>query len=316
MSGTNDQQLPPGLGGVAPAQVPQVPNAPAGASVITMPNPTPRAPAPVTQEQYNAQFLQPAPQVPAGQEPPQQQQFVNPMLQTLAPPAPVTAQPQAPAAPVPPVVPEPPKPAEAPKPGTVADLAGALGSDPMLAPGIAYLEAAATQHKIDVARAFGNAADELDARFIDRAYLTDVVGAEVAAQMIKVAESSIAFAAQTRENLFSECRAVAGEAAQWDQAVALFNQHADAETKAAIGAMFDTMNRAQMLYAAKQVVAFAKGTGGVVAPNSQPLGTPGAVQGLSMEQYRAELAKLPRNAPDSAYEALRVQRTAGLKAGL
>ena len=312
----NDQQLPPGLG-VAPAQTPQVPGTPPGTSVISMPNPTPR-PAPVTQEQYNQQFLQPAPQVPAGQEPPAAPVFQNPMLQTLQAPAPVTAQPAPtpatpPVLPVPPVVPEPQKPVA--QPGAVADLAGALGSDPMLAPGIAYLEAAATAAGLDVTRAFGNAADELDARFIDRAYLVEKVGQEQADQMIKVAESSIQFAATTRDNLFAECRAVAGDQGQWDQAVALFNQHADAETKAAIGGMFDSMNKAQMLYAARQLVQFAASTGGVVNPGVQPLGSPGTVTGMSMEEYRGALAQLPRNAPDSAYEALRAQRAAGMKQG-
>jgi len=304
----NDQQLPPGLGGGA--SVPQVPNTPAGTSVINMPNPTPR----VTQEQYQQQFVQPAPVLPTGQEPPAPVHHPNPMLQTLAPPAPVTAQPVAPAPvlPTPPVVPEAPKPTA---PTGVADLAGALGADPMLAPGIAYLEAAATAADLDVQRAFGNAADELDARFIDRAYLVEKVGQAQADQMIKVAESSIQFAATTRENMFAECRAVAGDAGQWDQAVALFNQHADAETKAAIGGMFDSMNKSQMLYAAKQLVQFAASTGGVVQPGVQPLGAPGTVTGMSMEEYRGALANLPRNAPDSAYETLRAQRAAGMKQG-
>ena len=307
----NDQQLPSGLGGIAPAAAPQLPS---GGSVVNMPNPAPA----ITQQQYQQQFLAPAPQVAPGQEPPPAPVYQNPMLTTLQP-LPVPGQepaPQPAAQPplVPPVVPEAPKPEGAP--AKVADLAGALGTDPMIAPAIAYLEAAATTAGLDVQRAFGNAADELDARFIDRAYLVEKVGQAEADQMIKVAESSIKYAAQVNTNLLNECRAVAGDQGTWDQAVALFNQHADAGTKAAISAMFDSMNRDQMIYASQQLVAFAKNTGGVVQSTRQPLGAPGTAQGLTSEAYRAELAKLPRNAPDSAYENLRNQRQAGANAGL
>lgn len=314
----NDQQLPAGLGGVPPAATPQVPGAPAGSSVIAMPNPQPKAPVQLSYEEYQRQFQSQQPQVPANQVPPPMAQTPNPMLTTLAPPLAPGQQPAAPAVPAlptPPVVPEPPK-AEPPAAGTVADLAGALGSDPAIAPGIAYLEAAATQAGLDVTRAFGNAADELDPRFIDKAYLVEKVGQEQADQMIKVATASIEYAKVATENLYTEVRQSAGGDEAWGQAIALFNKHAPQETKVALGALFDSMNKDQMIYAAAQVVAFAKTTGGVITQGQQPLGTPGNVQGMTMEQYRTELAKLPRNAPDSAYEALRTQRAAGMKAGL
>lgn len=319
----NDQQLPAGLGGVPPAATPQIPGTPAGTSVINMPNPAPKpaapAPAPMlTYEQYQAQFLSQQPQVPASQVPPAPAQNPNPMLTTLqAPPAPGTQPAPAPAPPVlptPPVVPEPPKSDAAA--GTVADLAGSLGSDPAIVPGIAYLEAAATAAQLDVTRAFGQAADELDVRFIDRAYLVEKVGQAQADQMIKVAEASIMYAKAATEKLYSDVRASVGGDEAWGQAIALFNQHAPQETKVAIAALFDSMNPEQMKYAAGQVAAFAKSTGGVVQTGVQPLGTPGNVQGLSMEQYRTALAALPRNATDAQYEALRAQRAAGMKAGL
>ncbi len=320
----NNQSLPAGLGGVPPAATPNVPGAPAGASVVNMPNPVinrePAAPAGpmLTYEQYQAQFTAQQPAVPAAQVPPPLAQNPNPMLTTLQPlappPAPGAPAAPAPAAPVPPVVPEPPK--EAPAPGTVADLAGALGSDPAIAPGIAYLEAAASAAGLDTTRAFGNAADELDARFIDRAYLVEQVGQEQADQMIKVATASIEYAKVATEKLYTDVRTAAGGDAAWGQAIALFNKHAPQETKVALGALFDSMNKDQMIYAAQQVVAFAKSTGGVIDAAPQPLGTPGAVQGMSMEAYRAAIAALPRNAPESAYTALREQRKAGMAAGL
>ena len=310
----NDQQLPAGLG-VPPAATPQVPGAPAGSSVITMPNPvTKPAQAPMlTYEQYQAQFLSQQPQVPAGQVPPAPAQNLNPMLTTLQPPPAPGAAPAP--APAPPVVPAPPKP-EATAAGTVADLAGALGTDPAIAPGIAYLEAAATAAQLDVTRAFGQAADELDVRFIDKAYLVEKVGQAQADQMIKVAEASIVYAKAAQEQLYADVRTSAGGDAAWGQAIALFNQHAPQETKVALGALFDSLNKEQMMYAAQQVVAFAKSTGGVVQTSAQPLGTPGAVQGMSMEQYRTAIAALPRQATDAQYEALRQQRAAGMKAGL
>jgi hypothetical protein len=316
----NDQQLPAGLGGVAPAVAPSIPNTPAGTSVINMPNPTPKpqqAPM-LTYEQYQAQFTAAQPQVAPSQVPPAPAQNPNPMLTTLQPPAAPGQQPvvqDQPVLPVPPVVPEPPK-VEAPAAGTVADLAGALGTDPAIAPGIAYLEAAATQAGLDVTRAFGNAADELDARFIDKAYLIEKVGQAQADQMIKVATASIEYASHQRQALYTECRAVAGDDATWQQAVEIFNKHADPRTKAVISAQFDSLNKDQMLDAATRLVAFAKQSGGVIVNTVQPLGNPGAAQGLSAEAYRIAVGKLPRNAPDSAYEALRVQRAAGQRAGL
>lgn len=323
----NNQSLPAGLGGVPPASTPNVPGAPAGSSVIHMPNPVinrePAAPAApmLTYEQYQAQFTAQQPAVAPSQVPPPLAQNPNPMLTTLQPmdPPPAPGAPAAPPAaplapPTPPVVPEPPK--ETPAPGTVADLAGALGSDPAIAPGIAYLEAASNAAGLDTTRAFGNAADELDARFIDKAYLIEKVGQEQADQMIKVATASIEYAKVATEKLYSDVRASAGGDEAWGQAIALFNQHAPKETKVALGALFDSMNKEQMVYAAQQVVAFAKGTGGVINAAPQPLGTPGAVQGMSMEAYRAAIAALPRNAPESAYTALREQRTAGKAAGL
>lgn len=320
----NEQSLPAGLGGgsIPAVATPQIPGAPAGASVITMPNPViNREPAQqmLSYEQYQAQFTANQPQVPAAQVPPPLAQNPNPMLTTLqplaAPPAPGATPPVAPPVlPTPPVVPEPPKSDAAP--GSVADLAGALGSDPAIAPGIAYLEAAATAGGIDTTRAFGNAADELDARFIDKAYLIEKVGQEQADQMIKVATASIEYAKVATEKLYSDVRASAGGDEAWGQAIALFNKHAPQETKVALGALFDSMNKDQMVYAAQQVVAFAKGTGGVIAAAPQPLGSPGAVQGLGMAEYRAAIAALPRNAPESAYAALREQRKAGMAAGL
>ena len=318
----NDQQLPAGLGGVPPAATPQIPGTPAGTSVINMPNPTPKpaapAPAPMlTYEQYQAQFLSQQPQVPASQVPPAPAQNPNPMLTTLQPPPAPGVQP-VPAvapAPVPPVVPEPPKP-DAPAAGTVTDLAGALGSDPAIAPGIAYLEAAATAAQLDATRAFGQAADELDVRFIDRAYLVEKVGQAQADQMIKVAEASIVYAKAATDQLLADVRTSAGGDAAWSQAVELFNKHAPKETKAALGALMDSMNKEQMIYAASQVMAFAKSTGGIVQTSAQPLGTPGAVQGLTMEQYRTAIAALPRQATDAQYAELRAQREAGRAAGL
>lgn len=322
----NNQSLPAGMGGIPAAATPQIPGTPAGSSVITMPNPVinrepaPAAPAqPLTYEQYHAQFTAQQPVVPPSQVPPPLAQNVNPMLTTLQPLAPppapgAPAVPAPPALPTPPVVPEPPKPDAAP--GSVADLAGALGSDPAIAPGIAYLEAAATAAGLDTTRAFGNAADELDARFIDKAYLIEKVGQEQADQMIKVATASIEYAKVATEKLYSDVRASAGGDEAWGQAIALFNKHAPQETKVALGALFDSMNKDQMVYAAQQVVAFAKSTGGVIQAAPQPLGTPGAVQGLTGEAYRAAVAALPRNASRAEYDALRTQREAGKAAGL
>jgi hypothetical protein len=185
----------------------------------------------------------------------------------------------------------------------------------MIAPAISYLEAACTTANLDVSRAFGQAADELDARFIDRAYLVEKVGQAQADQLIKVAESSIVYAATARENLYTECKQVAGGQAGWDQAIALFNEHADPQTKSAISAMFDSLNRDQMLYASQQLIAFAQKTGGFVQNTAQPLGAAGSGAGMSADEYRVALAALPRNASDEQYNALYQQRAAGKKQG-
>ncbi|MCL7796469.1 hypothetical protein [Pasteurella multocida] len=122
--------------------------------------------------------------------------------------------------------------------------------------------------------------------------------------------------AQTKAVLSQTYAAVGGEAIL-KQAAGVFNQHADPATTAAIGRLMDSGDAQAMQYAAKQIVAFAQGSGAVVQATGQPLGAAApALAALSAEQYRLEVSKLPLNASEAEMAALRERRKAGMAQGI
>lgn len=282
---TNVQNVPPGL--PQPGQVPSTPS--------VQPTPVDVQPvAPVVPGTPSA-----ATPTPGTQTPPH-----NPMLSHLSAPPAIT--PPAPAKPDP-GAPAKPTPAK-----SDVEVFGDY-ADPAIAPAISYLEAVAADKKLDQERAFGKAVEHADARFIDEAYIKEVFG-ESAAQVIKTAKSVLEYAAAQQDAAVKSVYTLAGSEQNWQQASTVFNQHADADTKAALQGMLNSGDPAQLKYAAKQVIDFAVSRGALIQHHATPIGGNGAMKGLSAKEYIDAISK--RNLTEAEYTTLKEQRKLGKQQGL
>ena len=193
--------------------------------------------------------------------------------------------------------------------------------DPVIRSMASVLQAAGTGLNID--RVLGQALKYADPSLIDTAYLAEK-GGPAATQLAEIAKGIVtavaAKAAQVTENVH---RLVGGEQ-QWQQSVAVFNTQAPSELRMVVSNMLNSTRTAQIEAAAKIVAEFGKAAGIVSQPavmlgRNTPAG--GLVgQGLSKEQFQAELLKLDAN-PDvrgyeTAREALFARRSLGKRAGL
>lgn len=303
----NVQNLPAGLAGrvAAASQGAPAHQAPAPAPVAAPePVPAPAAPVAPAVEQGTNPAPAPAP-APAA---------VNPMLSH------VSQNPASEPAPAQPAQPEPVKVPEVPQPEqpaaavtSITELAGQFAQDSQLAPVVSYLDAVFKDNGLDIQRALGQAADELDERFIDKAYLREKLG-DKAETIIKTAEDSIKYVAAHAQESLKQVYATAGGEEAFRQAAAVYNTKADPTEKALIAEMLDSGDRNKMLYAAKKITELAVQAGGIVRHVNLPQGVPGATQGLSREQYLAEISK--RNVSPERYDELRALRALGKQQGL
>jgi hypothetical protein len=156
---------------------------------------------------------------------------------------------------------------------------------------------------VDVQRAIAKAVEYGDASLIDKAYIASVGGAN-AAHLTQLAASLVEHTGREGEAAVASAYALAGGQANWHAAAAVFNQSAPAHMKAVIAQMADSGIRAQSDAAAKMVVEFAKGNGGLVQPAGLITGqaAPGAEAALSKDQFQDELQKLDRNSRTYAQE--------------
>lgn len=281
---TNTQTLPAGLAARAAAQA----TAPA-----PVPAPVP-APAPVASQPFDS--LQPQP-VPFNTEPAAAPVAapVNPMLSQVSQAA--AAEPAAAPAPTAPEGLQPvalptDKPAEtAPQDASVAALAGHFASDVNLAPAVGYLDGYCTDKGLDIARAFGKAAEESDARFIDEGYLTEKLGKEEAAKIIKVGADVLAYINTYTAQSIAEVHKAAGGESQWDHAASLYSQKADPMERQIVADLLNSGDRAKMTHAAKMVTQFAVQAGGAISHNAPALGIPGGQKGLTQAEHIANITK-------------------------
>lgn len=174
--------------------------------------------------------------------------------------------------------------------------------------------------KLDLDRAVGKAIESGDARFIDAAYIRDVAGKD-ADRLLKIAAAAVARVNESAGQLKSAVYDTVGGEANWNTAVAAFNQSAPAELKAAVATMLDSGKSAQVKAAAQLVSQFAS-AGGFIRSSEGRSGAAYAAatggQGLSKAEFQAELAKLDRNSRDfrEQREQLFNRRALGQKAGL
>lgn len=192
-------------------------------------------------------------------------------------------------------------------------MVGELSKDPNLSAAVSYLDGICADKKIDTTRAFGNAAEEGDARFIDRAYLKEVLG-DGADAVIKTAEGILAYTTQYADQTIQSVMTMAGGQAQWDSAMAAFNEKGSPADKRLMKELFDSGVRTKVEHAAKQVLQFATQAGIRVQHNAPALGQPGTQQGLSKADYIKAISA--RNLPEAEYQKLRSQRQLGMQQGL
>ncbi|QJD54808.1 putative scaffolding protein [Pseudomonas phage MR6] len=192
-------------------------------------------------------------------------------------------------------------------------MAGELAKDPNLAPAVSYLDAFCVENKVDMQRAFGAASEEGDSRFIDRAYLKDVLG-DKADAIIKTAEGVLNYATAYAEQTVSAVHTLAGGEANWTAAGDAFNKHAPAAERALIVEMLESGLRDKVTYAAKRIMEYATQAGAVMQHNAPAIGNPGTQKGLSNADYIKAISE--RNISDEKYNALKQQRMLGRSQGL
>lgn len=305
MTTTNTQTLPAGLAGRA-------------AQAAAAPAPTP-APAPVAAPEPAASqpFTSLQPQDPtfnANPAPAPGPAPVNPMLSHVsqnapAEPAPAPAPAAAPAVPdaLKPVELPSDKPAETPQDASVAHLAGVFAQDVNLAPSVGYLDSFCKDNGLDVARAFGKAAEESDSRFIDEGYLTEKLGKEAAAKLIKVGVDVINYINAYTDESVAQVHKAAGGEAQWDHAAKLYSEKADPMERQIVADLLNSGDRAKMNHAAKMVTQFAIQAGGAIAHNAPALGIPGGQKGLTQAEHIANISKRGVT-PEQYAESVKMRR--------
>ena len=199
--------------------------------------------------------------------------------------------------------------------GLLALIGEDVASDPAAAASIDLVNLIIEGKDLDLERAFGKAIEEDDPRFIDERYLIEVLGEQQAKVLIREAGRLNESATRAGERLRDEMlKDIPGGQETLTQAVEVFNSVADEVTRAVIAELIDSGDLKKMKFAAKQIMDFATASGQVVVHNQQPVGTPGAMQGLSREAYIAAINE--RNLSPEKYEQLRAQRQLGIKQGL
>ncbi len=208
------------------------------------------------------------------------------------------------------------KPTDQPPADSYANLNAMLGAellgDPQAAVVAGMLETLVGD--LDVNRAFGKAAAEDDARFIDEAYLVEKLGEKNAKLAVEAAKQLLGHAERISNALEAEVFQAAGGKDRVEAAAKVFNETADDVTKAAMAKLLDSGDKASMQYALKQIVDFAVTNGKLVVHNDPALGQPSAEKGLSREEYAKAIQK--HNLSHDEYTRLQAQRRLGMQQGL
>lgn len=195
-------------------------------------------------------------------------------------------------------------------PATLADMVGSeLMQDPgcsLVARGLERLCA----DKVDHNRAFGNAIENDDARFIDEAYLREVLGDD-AEEAIASAKYLLDYAGTYAEKLQQTLyESVPGGEAAVQLAAKHFNSTATAEDKHLVATLLDSGNMEYMQHAIRLITDRAKWV--MPKHTAQTFGTPTALQPLSREEFGKAVLDNP-SMTSAEYEKLRARLAAGLR---
>ena len=173
---------------------------------------------------------------------------------------------------------------------------------------------------LDLDRVLGKALAFGDPALVDLAYLRDAGGPQ-AAQLAEIAKGIVQAVNAKADAVTSEVYASVGGEDVWHSSVAAFNQSAPHELKVTVSQMLDSTNENFIKAGAKIVAEFGRSSGlipqqGAPLLNSASAGVQG--QGLTREQFQAELRKLDQNSPgfEQSREALFARRALGKRSGL
>lgn len=170
----------------------------------------------------------------------------------------------------------------------------------------------------DVRRAVDNAIAYGDAELIDKAFLKERFG-DRADEAFAIAEAVVEQAAVKRDALVRDVHALAGNKDAWDQALAVYKQHAKPGLQKVVKAMFDSNDADAVKEAAGLILDFAKNSGVMVQSGNLTVGTAhaAAAQGLSAAEFQAALKELNPNGRNyrNDYDRLIQLRRIGKQAG-
>lgn len=194
-----------------------------------------------------------------------------------------------------------------------ATLADMVGSELMQDPGSSLVARGLERlckGKVDHNRAFGQAIAHDDARFIDVAYLKEVLGddAEEAKQAAEfLLNYADTYAANLQTKLYSS---VEGGEEAVRVAARHFNDTATPAEKALVTQMLDSGNFEYMQHAIKLMTERTKG----VMPQHRPqtFGTPTGLQPISRDEFGKAVIENP-NMSQGDYEKLRQRLAAGFR---
>jgi hypothetical protein len=215
--------------------------------------------------------------------------------------------------------PAPAAPVQAPlgNPAQALDIADAAANDGLLTSLTATFSALGAG--VDINRAIGNALTLNNPALIDKAYLQEKGGTNAAA-LVALAESIVGRVQDQTKAAEAAVYKAAGDKASWDAAAAAFNQRAPAHLKAVVAKLLESGNPESIGSGAQYVLDYARQQG--LVPQQAGLvqagaGVPGA-QGLSKQQFQAELFKLDKRSPtfEADRGALFARRQVGKQLGI
>ncbi len=200
--------------------------------------------------------------------------------------------------------------------GAAGDLVDGFLGDPQVKLATSYIDSVAADGKLDIQRALGKGFAELDARFIDEAYVKEVLG-DKAPNFLETAKSIVNYIQHHRDSVITGVYDAAGGEPQWHQAVDAFKRVASPDEQAMLSGLLDSTDSKQVKYAASRILEIARASGAVIQHSAAVLGKGSSSQGLSAAAYQAELAKYRGvNVPPQKYAELRELRALGKQQGL
>jgi hypothetical protein len=173
---------------------------------------------------------------------------------------------------------------------------------------------------LDLDRVMSRALAYGDPGLIDIAYLREKAGSN-AEQLVTIAQGIVQAVNAKSDAVTQSVYAAAGGEAQWNAAVAAFNQSAQAELRLTVAQMLNSTKDQFINAGAKIIAEFGKGSGlvpNIGAPLLNAAPSHFAGQGLSKTDFKAELGKLKQNDPsfEAAREALFARRALGKRTGM